>query len=130
MNKLSLSNQKLSILYILVYTSNQMPQYPTTSQSKPKPTPSPILTTCKQRISEGNQLISKALDLDEEIHADSKIDKTRQVERAKVVLKYYLDGGEILKTVLTVESNKLSRYKLLLELFNCKFLCLGGNKMN
>lgn len=86
-----------------------MPQYPTSFQSKPKPTSSPILTTCKQKITEGNQLISKALDLDEEIHADSKIDKTRQVERAKVVLKYYLDGGEILKTVLTIEPNKLSR---------------------
>lgn len=84
-----------------------MPQHPTTSQSKPKLTA--LLTNCKQRISEGNQLISKALDLDEEIHADSKIDRTRQVEKAKVVLKCYLDGGEILKTVLNIEPNKLSR---------------------
>lgn len=84
-----------------------MPQYPNTLQSKP---PSPTLTSCKQKNSQGNQLISRALDLDEEINAfDGKIDKSRQVEKAKTVLKLYLDGGEILKTILSVDPNKLPR---------------------
>ena len=83
-----------------------MAQYPTTISSK---SVSPTLTVCKQKLSQGNQLITRALDLDEEINADSKIDRIRQVEKAKVVVKLYLDGGEILKTILTVESNKLSK---------------------
>ena len=85
-----------------------MAQYPTTLTSK-SVSLSPTLTVCKRKLSQGNQLISRALDLDEEINADSKIDRIRQVEKAKVVVKLYLDGGEILKTILTVESNKLSK---------------------
>lgn len=84
-----------------------MPQFPTTLQSKP---PSPTLTSCKQKNSQGNQLISRALDLDEEINAaNGKIDKTRLVGKANTVLKLYLDGGEILKNILSIEPNKLPR---------------------
>lgn len=72
--------------------------------------PSPILSACKQKLAQGNQIISRALDLDEEINADSRIDIARQVEKAKAVVKLYLDGGEVLKAILTVEINKLSRY--------------------
>lgn len=78
--------------------------------------PSPILSACKQQLAQGNQIISRALDLDEEINADSRIDIARQVEKAKAVVKLYLDGGEVLKAILTVEINKLSRYNSRKEL--------------
>lgn len=83
-----------------------MPQYPQSLQSKPL---SPTLLACKQKLTQGNQLISRALDLDEEINADSKTDRTRQLDKAKVVVKLYLDGGEILKNILTIEPTKISR---------------------
>lgn len=87
-----------------------MPLYPNTTTSPRPKALSQILTTCKTKISQAHQLISRALDLDEEINADSRIiDRARTVEKAKTVLKLYLDGGEILKTVLDKESTKLPR---------------------
>lgn len=86
-------------MFICVY----MRQYSSTTQ------PSPTLTTCKQSFAQGKQIISRALTLDEEINADSRIDKTRQLDKAKAVVKLYLEGGEVLKTILTVDANKLPR---------------------
>lgn len=83
-----------------------MAQY---SANLPSKSFSPTLIVCKQKLSHGNQIISRALDLDEEISADSKIDRIRQVEKAKVVVKLYLDGGEVLKPILNFEANKLLR---------------------
>lgn len=83
---------------------------------KPRPT-SPainsqsnlILNSCKDCYTRGKQLISRALDLDEELNADSRMDKTKLVEKAKTILKFYLDGGEIIKTILEQKFDRLTR---------------------
>ena len=60
------------------------------------------LAICKQRHTQGNQLISRALDLDEEINSgtSTNLQKTKIVEKAVLALKLYLEGGELLKTIL------------------------------
>lgn len=81
-------------------------------QSRPSTSQSPAFTILKQKLIQGNHLISKALDFDEEINANSRMEKAQVVERAKMTLKLYLDGGEVLKTILNTNSEqmKLSRY--------------------
>lgn len=60
------------------------------------------LTICKQRHSQGNQLISRALDLDESINSETSTNilKAKRIEKAGLALKLYLEGGEMLKTIL------------------------------
>lgn len=60
------------------------------------------LTICKQRHTQGNHLISRALDLDEEINSEASTNlvKTKIIEKAALALKLYLEGGELLKTLL------------------------------
>lgn len=81
--------------------------------SSPKPSTnsvsSEIIKSVRLRFNQSKELICRALDLDEEISADNRMDKATQLERAKVVLKLYLDGAELLKLIINQSSEKLSR---------------------
>jgi hypothetical protein len=87
-----------------MHTSRPQQTRPTTPQSA-------ALTTLKQKLNRGNQLISQALDLDEETTKNSRMDKAELLEKAKTTLKLYLGGGEILKTILNFNDQhvKLSK---------------------
>lgn len=84
-----------------------------TTTTRPSTPQSPALTSLKQKLKQGNQLISQALDLDEEMSANGRgisADKGQLIEKAKQTLKLYLEGGEILKTILDSKIT-LSKYK-------------------
>ncbi len=81
-----------------------------------------IFNSCIERFTRGKQLISRALDFDEELHADSRIDKVKLVDKAKAILKLYLDGGEIIKTILVQGMERLTRYLVCERLDNSNSL--------
>ena len=68
-----------------------------------------LINSYKNCYTQGKQSITKALELDEALFANSRVDKFQLVERAKEVLKFYLDGGEIIKAILAQGNEKLSR---------------------
>ena len=63
-----------------------IPRNRTISASSPNSVSSEIIKSVKARFYQANELIGRALDLDEAISGDSRMDKATQVERAKVVV--------------------------------------------
>ena len=65
---------------------------------------STLLASTKKRVTEGNKLISRALDLDEDMAVQGK-----HVEKAKATLNFYIQGGEILKSILSIDPNNIRK---------------------
>ena len=77
---------------------------PSNSSRISSPSLSALLTSTKQKLAEGNKLISRALDLDEDMAVQGK-----HVEKAKATLNFYIQGGEILKSILIIDPNKIRK---------------------
>ena len=90
-----------------------MPRFRSNASASPKSSTnsvsSEILASTINQFNQSKELIGRALDLDEEINANSRMDRASQLGRAKDVLKLYLEGAESLKLVLRQSSDKLSR---------------------
>lgn len=67
---------------------------------------SSILKSYNDRYARGKHLIHQALDLDEKFDPNSRLNK---IEKAKTILKLYLDGGEIIKAILNQNYENLPR---------------------